>query len=188
MFFLIFIPTSIALWLMLVHLRKMKKHDRVLFRFCQIRRDIIVIMREPGFNPSKSDYRILRVLLDGANATIHEYNSCKIKLFNFRNFIALAKEYQRNAQKVDKLSTSNPAINEIKEKYKRAMILAFLSYTPLIKSQIAFQITSGIILAIFGLMINLGLKSLGIEKSFDYLSWLNKEIKEYPKHTLQHAA
>lgn len=129
LFYLLFVPANILLFIMFRDLRNMKKHDCVLFRFCQIRRDIMFILRDEGFKLSKQDYRVLRFLLDITSEMIHNYNQCKITVFNLRWFMSWLKEYRKKAGKVEKLETTNPKINAIRERFKVAMLQAFLSYT-----------------------------------------------------------
>jgi hypothetical protein len=93
------------------------------------------------------------------------------------------KEYRKNANKIDQLETSNMQINKLKNNLGIAMFHAFLSYTPLIKSQITVEL----FLTIFSLLLRLGIKSLKIEKVLDYLSWLKEEIKDFSNHAPQHA-
>lgn len=183
MFYVTVVPSTLLLLVMLFDLRKTTKHDKVLYRFCQIRRDITTMMFTDGSNLSKSDYRVLRTTLDVTSSAIHNFNHYKTTLFNFRWFMERLKEYRKNASKIDRLATSNERINNLKKNLALAMFCAFLSYTPLIRSQLLVEL----FLAVLSFMIKIGFKSFNLTKGIEYLSWLKEEFKDFSHQTPQHA-
>ena len=183
LFFLLFIPSTILLVIVSIDLRRLTKRDRVLFLFCQIRRNIMETLRDDGSNISKSDYAVIRDLLDTMSTTIHYFDHLKITMFNFRRFIALVKDYRKNANKIDNLSTSNAKINALKNEYRGAMFYAFLSYTPLMKPQMAVAL----FISVLGFLLRFGFQSLQLEKFIGYLSWFKNEMNTFSNHTPQHA-
>ena len=181
-FYLLFGPSTILLLIMLIDLRRTSKHDKVLYGFCQLRRDIIKLIYDEHSQISKSDYKALRALLEATNVTIHEFRHFKVTMFNLRWFIDWVKKYKKNATQIDNLSTSHKTINKLKDKYAIAMIKAFFAYTPLIKSQFIVML----VLAILQFLLKLGIKSLGIQSLQTYLSWLKDEISTHSNHSPQH--
>lgn len=183
LFYILFGPSAFLLLIMLIVLRKITKHDNVLFPFCQIRRDIMSLINEEASQINKTDYKVLRTLLDATNMTIHEFNHFKITIFNLRWFIAWLKKYKKDVVSIDKLSTTHAQINKLKDKYRIAMFRAFGSYTPLIKSQIIVII----FLAILQFLFKLGLKSLRFQDLVNCLAWLKNDINTHSNRTPQHA-
>jgi len=175
LFYLLFVPSTILLVLMYINLHRLTKRDHVLFCFCQIRRNIMETLRNDGSNISKSDYTVIRNLLDTMNTTIHYFDDLKVTMFNFRRFISLVEDCRKNADKIDNMSTSNAKINVLKNKYRGAMLYAFLSYTPLMKPMIKQQITVELFIAVLNLLLRFGFKSFQLEKSIEDLSWLKNQ-------------
>ena len=73
-FYILMIPVLFFSVLMIIHLRRLKKHDEVLYTFCQNRREIMFMIREENFALSKKDYFDLRKLAEVNNKTIRHFN------------------------------------------------------------------------------------------------------------------
>ena len=123
--------------------REMQKHDRVLFPFCQLRRDVMRFLYknvvENGHSLSTEEYQFLRQLLNVLDFTIHNYNQYKTLMFNVRKIAKHLKMYRR----ASKTSLETPEVPEIQEFHKRIhrlLVTAFLSYTPLIRWELAFRL------------------------------------------------
>lgn len=86
MFYIAMVPVLLASAYMLLTLRALAKHDKVLYAFCDLRRDIMTVLREHAFDLTREDYIALREIEQATSATIHDYRFCKIYLFNFRKF------------------------------------------------------------------------------------------------------
>lgn len=183
LFYLLVGPSAILLIIMYINLRRITKHDKVLFRFCQLRRDIMRLIDSEALQMSKADYRSLRTMLDATNVTIHEFNNFKITMFNFRWFISWLKKHKREASNMDKLATKNAQINKLFDEYRIALVKAVLSYTPFIKSQITIMVC----LAVLQFLFRLGLRSLSLKNLVNYLSWLKDEMDTHSNHRPQHA-
>jgi hypothetical protein len=183
LFYLLFGPSAVLLMIMWIDLRKKAKHDKVLFRFCQIRRDIITLMYAEHHKMKSADYKAIRTLLDATSLTIHEFNQLKATMFNLRWFIDWMRKYKTKAVKIDELSTSDERIMEIKNKYRIATLAAFLSYTPLIRSQITLMV----FLALSKFLLSVGIKSLKLQSLLNYLAWLKEDMIAHSNHTPQHA-
>lgn len=156
MFYLLFIPSFFASILMIVYLKNIKKHDIVLYKICQVRRDSMQLLRNNWQGMSKEDYLALRKLLDILNSTINSYNEHKIVLFNLRRFFEHVKRYDSFSKEIE--PTEMPKNGEIQALYTatfKSLLYGFFAYTPLIKSEIFVKI-SFLILSLITL--------LGIEK------------------------
>ena len=123
--------------------RKMQKRDRVLFPFCQLRRDVmrflyINVIENTG-SLSLEEYKFVRQLLNGLDATIHNYSQHKTLMFNVRKIAKHFKMYRKMSRAV--LETPNhPEIQEFHERIRRFLVTAFIAYTPLIRWELALRL------------------------------------------------
>ena len=123
--------------------KEMQKHDRVLFTFCQLRRDVMrflyinVIENTGSLSPAK--YKFVRQLLNGLDATIHDYNQHKTLMFNVRKIAKHLKMY-RKVSKVVLEVPDHPEIREFHERIRWLLVAAFLAYTPLIRWELALRL------------------------------------------------
>lgn len=178
-FYILVIPSLVLLGLLLLKIRKLEKHDKVLYKFCQIRRGVIKILRNNNNQLTKNDYADLRFLLSLISTTIHHYNEIKSILFNVRKLLRIKKhlfEFKNVALEVEE-KLKSPKKNEIHvlyEQYKFANIYAFASYTPFFKSEIILRLLLQIII----LLVWLGLEQL--QSGVNYLKWFLKELQSLP--------
>lgn len=168
---LLVLSCLLALW-MAFNLLKIRKHDRVLFQFCQLRRDIMDLLRTRGFNLPKNEYLIVRGILGTVNKAIHGYNDHKTSFFNFRSFARFLREFKRNASAAERLpAPRDPEVREIASGFEKAMRRGFLTYTPFIRSELGLRLL--VILSF--LLAKAGLKS--VQQIFENLSWAESHIK-----------
>lgn len=154
MFYLLLIPFSFVSVLLIIHLKNLKKHDAVLYKFCQVRRESMQFLRANWSNLPKKEYIALRELLETLNATIHRYNEHKTVLFNLRRFIEHIKEFDSFSKKIEPIE--KPETKEIRQFYldtSRSFLYGFFAYTPLIKSEILVKL----VIMIFGVFTLLGI-------------------------------
>ena len=127
-------------------LRRVNKHDRVLFPLCQLRRDVLSFLytntftRQSTLSPAEYDSLIkLSNMLDSA---IHNYNEHKTVMFNLRKLMSHLKKY-RHTMKQTKLPElpDNPEIQAFHARFVQCLAQAFIAYTPLIRSEIVLQVT-----------------------------------------------
>ena len=123
--------------------KEMQKHDRVLFTSCQLRRDVmrflyINVIENTG-SLSPAEYKFVRQLLNGLDATIHNYNQHKTLMFNVRR-IADHLEMYRKVSKTVLEVPDHPEIREFHERIRRLLVAAFLAYTPLIRWELALRL------------------------------------------------
>lgn len=118
------------------HLHALKKHDSVLFRFCQIRRDLMTLLRSEGLELSRADYVFARHILESLNHTIHNYKDHKARFFNFREFSRFLRQYSASAKELEALPrTANEALGRIERQTVAAVVEGFLCYTPFLRSE-----------------------------------------------------
>ena len=123
--------------------KEMQKNDRVLFPFCQLRRDVMhflymnIIENTDLLSPS--EYRFVRQLLNGLDATIHNYNQHKTLMFNVRK-IAKHLQMYRKVSKAALETPDHPEIREFHVRIHRLLVAAFLAYTPLIRWELALRL------------------------------------------------
>ena len=123
--------------------KEMQKHDRVLFPFCQLRRDVMRFLHlsviEDTDSLSSAEYKSVRQLLNILDGTIHNYNQHKTLMFNIKKIAKHLKMYR----KVSKAALEIPDHPEIREFHKcihRLLVAAFLAYTPLIRWELALRL------------------------------------------------
>ena len=134
MFYLLIVPVYIMTFYMFFHLLKIKKHDKVLYKFCEVRRDIMAILRKENFNLPKDDYLALRRLLMVLNDSIHYYDDHKTGLFNIRKFFKFLDKFKEQLTQVDNFEIpQKPEIINLYKDFTLTMLLAFFTFTPLLK-------------------------------------------------------
>lgn len=172
-FYFFIIPTLLFLIYQIFRLRSITKHDKILFGFCQNRREMMKLIRDKNQTLSIEDYQALRELVEMTNKTIHNFNHYKPVLFNFRRFI----EYVRNAQEVDnKFKEHQFGSQEIAELYNRfflTLLGAFFTFTPLIKSEIVLRAS----IYFFKALAKLGARKA--KRVIELLTWVEKEADEH---------
>ena len=123
--------------------KEMQKHDRVLFPFCQLRRDVMRFMYmnviENTGSLSPAEYKSVRQLLNVLDGTIHNYNQHKTLMFNVRKIAKHLKMY-RKVSRVALKVPDHPEIREFHKRIHRFLIAAFLAYTPLIRWELALHL------------------------------------------------
>ena len=178
MFYLTITPVLILSLCMIVYLRDMKKHDHVLYKVCQVRRDSMCYLRENWENLDKTDYIALRRLVEALNMVISNYNDHKTILFNLRKFKNFIREYKSFSKEVESIPT--PQNEEIKIIYNSAWIAffsGFFAYTPLIRSEVAMRA----ILLITTILSKLGVRYINnsARQTIETISNIKKQAHNY---------
>lgn len=156
MFYVLIIPVILLLAYNLFRLRQIMLHDQVLYKFCQLRRDVIRTIDEDVDNYSKQEYRQIRLLLDELNSTIRNFSHMKTNIFTFKMFLELAKAYiDFNATKKTKAikPSENMVIYSLYARYSKSLMDGFISYVPLLQYRLIISLAYAIVktLATFGL-------------------------------------
>jgi hypothetical protein len=129
-FYIALTPILLASAYMLLTLRALTKHDKVLYAFCDVRRDVMSVLRNHAFELTREDYIALREIEDVTSATIHDYHICKIYLFNFRKFRAAVRRLEGIEVHVNKGLVLAHEIVRLKNDYRRALLFGFFTFTP----------------------------------------------------------
>ncbi|MFA0792603.1 hypothetical protein ACCI51_18870 [Microbulbifer echini] len=145
----------------------MRKHDRHLFEFCQLRRDTIAYLSNSYESLSRTDYIALRKINDALSSIIAGYKAHRTVVFNFRLFTEYLDELKAFEKKAEKISTNNKDIQDLLKRIHCSIFKAFLAFTPHLKSELAFSLVIK--------LISLGIKA-GLNSLKDYLLSL-KEAK-----------
>lgn len=104
-----------TLILKIYELQSINKHDKILYAFCQIRRDIIKLIREQNIDLSSLHYNELKKLLEIVNSVIHDFNDWKASIFNLRSLIRTIK---KNAQKIEvEKFSDNDKVSDFQKKF-----------------------------------------------------------------------
>jgi len=142
--------TFLALAMLVAQLQRIRmaqkraiKHDRVLFPFCQLRRDIMRFLRENAFQRpaalSRAEYASARRLVEALDATIRNYNRHKTVMFNLRKVEKHLRAYRRSAKPAPALP-DNPHIREFHERFRGLLVKAFIAYTPWIRWELTLRL------------------------------------------------
>ncbi len=127
-------------------IKKVDKHDHVLFPFCQLRRDIMRHLLDNLDTLTPEEYRPLRKLLDMLDTTIHNYNRHKTRMFNLRTILRQTARYRRAKKQAERIHIpDNSAIKEFYARFSILLVKAFLAYTPLIRWELALKIFAFVI-------------------------------------------
>lgn len=146
-YYIFMTPVLLMIVAMILRLRALKKHDKVLYAFCQLRRDTMSLIREHNYDLCRQDYIALRDIEDGLSDTIHDYNMHKVYLFNFRKFSAALRRLkpQMNITSGERL---RPEITRLRRSCGQVLILAFFTFTPFLKHEIAIKALRRTLIAI----------------------------------------
>lgn len=158
MFYIVSTLVGVFLAYQILQLRSAKKHDEHLFRLCELRRATIKIMFDQRDSLSRNDYIALRKLVGALSLTINNYRNHKTVIFNFRRFMAHVRELKSLDNKTRVITTKNKEINDLKNRFNRALCLAFLAYTPFLRSEILAKLIVGVLNA----FVEMGAKSLSV--------------------------
>ena len=173
-FYLILSPVLLLSIFMIIKLRALKKHDDVLFRFCQLRRDMMKYLRSKTTKIPREDYVEIRKLLDLLNSTIHNYEDHKQGLFRIEKFFAETKTVYKSVKKAKSKEIKNNAkVKGFYHEYGKIMLIAFLTYSPFLKSKIIIFLLiklSSLLAFASGRYFN-----KYFERSISFLEWLRGE-------------
>ncbi len=145
MIYFLFVCFCVFFIFSLASIRRVDKHDSVLFPLCQLRRDIIGFLYERVFEEpdalSRAEYDSMQRLLKVVSTAIHNYNEHKTLMFNMRKVAQHLKTYHRAAEIAPPVP-DNPEIRKFYDRFGRLLVVAFLAYTPLIRWELALRLTA----------------------------------------------
>jgi len=172
-FYFVMGPVLVGALVMIVWLRNMRKHDTVLYRFCQLRRDVMTILRNDS-NIAQQDYFDLRVLVNALNDTIHNYNEMKTSSFNIFRCLDYGRKARRIDSQIQQHQVENPMVEGLYHAFAYALILAVLTFLPW--PQIGLKVVP----FIFTVVANIGIESAKAraKRMLDFTSWLRVRAQQ----------
>jgi len=148
-----------------------KKHDFILYQFCQLRREIIKYLFDNRLKISNKDYEITRKLLEILNDTIHHYNIFKL-VSNLNNLKILMKNTKENTEQVEMLpETNNQNIHIFQKQFSFIILKAFFTFTPFLKHRFILNL----IILLVNTLISIGL--IKLKKELDYTQWFKDRLE-----------
>lgn len=166
MIYLLLIPVLILHVYFLIKLRKIQKHDNVLYRFCESRRKIIAYLRDNYETINKDDYLDIKLVLSITSDSIHYFNEHKITTFNLNSMANLIKTAKNNVRVIRvRINENNENIKNFQYALRHNYMDAILTYTPFIRARITLQIIR--ILAVIG--------TRTMKKILRNIKWVNNE-------------
>jgi hypothetical protein len=131
------VPILFMTLVMARRLLLLKKHDEVLYRFCEQRRRAMAILRRDNSNMTGNDYTSLRDLVCLLNTAIHKYNEHKRVIFNLRKFRAYFQDFRNSLNEMQSIRpTPNPEVVELYDLFNKSLVQAFCAYTPFLRSEL----------------------------------------------------
>lgn len=143
--YILLVPSIGLIVLTSLELLAHRKHDRVLFAWAQLRRNILALLREQGTTMSDKEYAITNQLLECVGVTIHDFSYFKSELFNVRRIKNLARARVESVRGLGKLSSvfeaiENKDIRKLQSEFKYCTIRSIFAYTPLITSEVIIAV------------------------------------------------
>lgn len=159
-------------------LKNINKHDKILFFFCDHRRDIMKYLRKDGFNISLKEFKEIKQILSITSNSIHYFDTHKTTTFNFRVMKKLIIEGKKNIEKVRIIPSDNEKIQAFQFEFVNNYLMVVFTFTPFMKPRFRFYI----IFSLLKLVIKIGKLGIkiGIEKAKEaikYLLWYENEYK-----------
>ena len=176
-FYLITAPALIGSLVMIWRLHSLKKHDRVLYKFCENRRHLMSFMREQNYDLKRQDYIALRTLQNWSDYAIHYYNERKHSMFNARRVMEEIKVLKQVDNRIKRKIIVDPKVGEIYKEFGGALFSAFVAFTPFITSEAIIRILP--LLAKLLARIGISYFKHNANRIAKSLSWLQEERLSY---------
>lgn len=129
---------SLSLFYNFLIIRKCKRHDIYLYKFCSLRREIMSYLRINHDLISKKEYKAIKQALNITNSTINLYSRNEAtNLFNIRKFVKFVKNTKNlSDQSLKWIECDNKTISTFQKKLRYNIIATFFAYTPFIMTEI----------------------------------------------------
>lgn len=123
-------------------IKKHTRHDKYLYKFCHLRREIMSYLAINHDVISNKEYQATKQVIDVLNNTINLYSKNQASnLFNIRKFAKFVKKTKHLSDSSKKLiECDNNIIKDFRDKLNRNIILTFFAYTPFIFAEIIFKL------------------------------------------------
>jgi len=131
MFYFLIIPTFAISIIYLIDFLRIRKHDSVLFQFCDLRRTIMQYLRKNYETITEEEYNYINKILGSTNIAIHDYNELKKKIFDLSHLWRNANLTRTHVLEVESVTPpNNQIIKDFGIAYNRTLLTAFIMYTP----------------------------------------------------------
>lgn len=147
---LFYITMTLTLLLLLgqyVWFKRAERHDKHLFRLCQVRREAMHFLMDEHQHLPKKEALALRENIDVLNTLIGRYATHKTRLFNFRLFMARVQEMKRFERKQKNADIENAKVIELRHKTMAVVFGAFWDYTPFLRHELVVRLCVALISA-----------------------------------------
>jgi len=117
-------------------LYKLAKHDKALFRFCDLRRSLMRTLRDRGFEMSKEEYFAFRKLIAQTSEVVHDYHEFKAMVFSlkvgffFKSSLAYIEAAMKFESSVAQEASISAEIARMQKAYLKAVVDAVLTFIP----------------------------------------------------------
>lgn len=139
--FYLTIPLALLFLVWQYHwLKKTERHDKHLYRLCQVRREAMhLLINEYDTLPYKEAIA-LRKDIKGLNTIIGKYSTHKTHFFNFRLFISRLQKLKSFELKQESANIENEKVIDLRRKSMAVIFGAFLDYTPFLRHEIVIRV------------------------------------------------
>ena len=171
-------PAFVMLILSMTQLFLLKRHDKVLYRFCQFRRELISFTHDKFDTLDDKEKEKISQLVDQTNYIIHEFPSLKRSVFRMKFFSNITFFTKQEFEKVEVLlfQTDNKDLKGLLKKQNLNILYASYSYTPFFVVKFCF-----ILLTVLGnLFVRVGITQM--KEALDNVSWYKDVIKKIPSY------
>ena len=144
MIYALLLPVIILQVFTILRLYKMRRDDAVLFRFCTLQRSIIAYIAENEDKLDQASYAQFRWLIDVNAATVARFNDIKHS-FNIRPVLRGLRFVDHEVVEPGRFRSAmqHRQAQIFYAQLISCVILAFLAYTPLIRSEMALRLLQG---------------------------------------------
>lgn len=156
------IPVSMFLLYQGIQIRRIARDDRHLYRFCQLRREVIDLIYSDYQDLSRTEYLAARRLLRVLNITIRNYRDHKTVIFDFRRLIKYYEQHKDIEREAKYINTNNEKILVLVDRTEGALVRAFIAYTPFLKHEFAMKAMFGYLRAFGGKQVEEVIKGLNV--------------------------
>jgi hypothetical protein len=165
-FYLMFIPVSIALALELRYMWKLRRRDSVMFGFRRLRSEIMAYILENAEQFSPSDYLFARQLVNALDVSELAHQESRSRFFNARAFARFVRDFTASEAGVAGLPRpSSEALRTFETRFAGCLFNAFLAYTPFFASELLLRFSLQVLVWTLSLPSRLGIRAARTARS-----------------------
>lgn len=163
-----------------VWFKKTEKHNKHLYRLCQVRREAMKLLLDERENLSKEEAYALRDNIELLNTLINQYGKHKARLFNFRLFLARVKEAKQFERKQTSHAVVDERVLQVRHNTLAVIFGAFWDFTPFLRHELIARIAITVVSA----AVSVGIKSLSkllkdIQQVVEVLAYVKPPERRY---------